>query len=237
MFDKLEAVEKRYEEVAVQLANPEVIARRQEFQKLSKEHADLSDLVTAYRDYKRVVGDLDANKPLLEEKDAEMRAMAREEQHRLDADKTRLEESLKLLLLPKDPNDDKNIVLEIRVALLDGFELVEHGRNCAGRRRLLLLAPVLVLEALDAAGGVEQLLLARVERMAGRADVDREVAARRRHLIGVPARACHLRGAIGGVNTSFCHDPSPPKSGLFNPGLGGNQGVRRALSSVGLALA
>jgi peptide chain release factor 1 len=114
MFDKLEAVEKRYEEVAVQLANPDVIARRQEFQKLSKEHADLSDLVTAYREYKRVIADLDANKPLLEEKDAEMRAMAREEQARLETEKTSLEERLKVLLLPKDPNDEKNIVLEIR---------------------------------------------------------------------------------------------------------------------------
>src|SRR3954469_8274591 len=114
MFDKLEAVEKRYEEVAVQLANPDVIARRQEFQKLSKEHADLSDLVAAYRDYKRVAADLDANKPLLEEKDAEMRAMAREEQTRLEGERTALEERLKVLLLPKDPLDDKNIVLEIR---------------------------------------------------------------------------------------------------------------------------
>jgi peptide chain release factor 1 len=114
MFDKLEAVEKRYEEVAQLLTDPGVIGRRQEFQKLSKEHADLSDLVAAYRDYKRVVADSDANKPLLEEKDVEMRAMAREEQARLDAERTALEERLKLLLLPKDPNDEKNIVLEIR---------------------------------------------------------------------------------------------------------------------------
>jgi peptide chain release factor 1 len=114
MFDKLEAVEKRYEEVAGQLANPDVIARRQEFQKLSKEHADLADLVAAYRDYKRVIADLDANKPLLEEKDAELRAMAREEQTRLEGERAALEERLKVLLLPKDPNDEKNIVLEIR---------------------------------------------------------------------------------------------------------------------------
>jgi peptide chain release factor 1 len=114
MFDKLEAVEKRYEELERLLADPDVIARRQEFQKLSKEHADLDDLVAAYRGHRKVVADLDANKPLLEEKDAELRAMAREEAARLGTERTVLEERLKLLLLPKDPNDDKNIVLEIR---------------------------------------------------------------------------------------------------------------------------
>jgi peptide chain release factor 1 len=114
MFDKLEIVERRYEELDRQLADPDVIARRAEFQKLSKEHADLSELVTAFRDYKKVVADLEANKPLLEEKDPEMKAMAREEQARLGGDRERLEERLKLLLLPKDPNDEKNIVLEIR---------------------------------------------------------------------------------------------------------------------------
>jgi peptide chain release factor 1 len=114
MFDKLESVEKRYEELEQLLADSEIIARRGEFQKLSKEHSDLADLVSAYRDYKRIVADLDANKPLLEEKDAELRAMAREEQTRLTTERAQLEERLKLLLLPKDPNDDKNIVLEIR---------------------------------------------------------------------------------------------------------------------------
>ena len=114
MFDKLEAVEKRYQDLEVQLADPDVIGRRAEFQKLSKERADIVELVETFREYKRVIGELEANKPLLEEKDAEMRAMAREESARLAAEETRLGEKLKLLLLPKDPNDDKNIVLEIR---------------------------------------------------------------------------------------------------------------------------
>ncbi len=85
MFDKLESVEKRFEELDRQLADPEVIARRGEFQKLSKEHADISDLVAAYREYKKVNADLDENKGLLEEKDPELKAMAREEQARLTA--------------------------------------------------------------------------------------------------------------------------------------------------------
>ena len=114
MFDKLEAVEKRFEELDRQLADPEIIARRSEFQKLSKEHADISELVPAYREYKKVTADLDANKELLEEKDPELKAMAREEQTRLTAVRDALVERMRFLLLPKDPNDDKNIVLEIR---------------------------------------------------------------------------------------------------------------------------
>src|SRR2546423_12774964 len=114
MFDKLEAVEKRYQDLEVLLADPDVIGKRAEFQKLSKERADIVDLVENFREYKKVINDIEANKPLLEEKDPEMKAMAREEATRLAIEKTRVEEVLKVLLLPKDKNDDKNIVLEIR---------------------------------------------------------------------------------------------------------------------------
>src|SRR5215813_12591802 len=108
MFDKLEAVEKRYQDLEALLADPDVIAKRAEFQKLSKERADIVELVETFREYKKVINDIEDNKPLLEEKDPEMKAMAREELARLTADKTRLEEKLKVLLLPRDPNDDKN---------------------------------------------------------------------------------------------------------------------------------
>src|SRR5690348_5232561 len=114
MFDKLEAVEKRFQDLDAMLADPEIIAKRGEFQKLSKERADLTELVEAFREYKRVINDVEANKPLLEEKDPEMKALAREELARLATEKQRLEETLKVLLLPKDPNDGRNIVLEIR---------------------------------------------------------------------------------------------------------------------------
>jgi peptide chain release factor 1 len=114
MFDKLEAVEKRFQDLELQLADPDVIGKRAEFQKLSKERADILELVESFREYKKVIADVEANKPLLEEKDAELKAMAREELARLAGEQARLEDQLKLLLLPKDPNDDKNIVLEIR---------------------------------------------------------------------------------------------------------------------------
>jgi peptide chain release factor 1 len=114
MFDKLAAVETRYVELERLLSDPEVIARRAEFLRLTKERAGIEDLVAAYRRYQKVAADLEANRPLLEEKDAELKAMAREEATRLTAEKDALSAQLRLLLLPKDPNDDKNIVLEVR---------------------------------------------------------------------------------------------------------------------------
>ena len=114
MFDKLEAVAARHAELTRLLADPEVINRRAEFQKLSKEHADISELVGTYQAYRKVAQELEDNRALLEEKDPDLKAMAREEQARLGVEKDRLAEQLKVLLLPKDPNDDKNILLEIR---------------------------------------------------------------------------------------------------------------------------
>ncbi len=114
MFDKLEAVEKRFEELERLLSDPDVIGRRAEFQKLSKERSDIEEIVEAYRAHRQIVKELDENKLLLEEKDPEMRQMAREEQARLTSERETLDARIKLLLLPKDPNDDKNIILEIR---------------------------------------------------------------------------------------------------------------------------
>ncbi len=113
-FDKLAEVEARYQEIEVQLADPDVLAKQNAFQKLAKERAEIEDLVETYRRLKLVLHSLEENSPLLRESDAEMRAMAREEEQRLLAQRTEIEERLKVLLLPKDPNDDKNIVLEIR---------------------------------------------------------------------------------------------------------------------------
>ena len=161
MFDKLEAVEKRYQDLDAQLADPDVIARRAEFQKLSKEHADLSELVSTFREYKKVINDIEANKPLLEEKDAEMKAMAREEQARLAVDKQRLEDKLKLLLLPKDKNDDKNIVLEIRggtggeEAALFAADLFRMYSRYAERHRWKL---EILSQSDAAAGGLKEVI-------------------------------------------------------------------------------
>ena len=114
MFDKLAEVEARYDVLEGQLADPEIIAKQQTFQKLAKERADIAEIVDTYRAYKLTMQALEENAPLLRDGDAEMRTMAREEEARLTVDRTGQEERLKILLLPKDPNDDKNIVIEIR---------------------------------------------------------------------------------------------------------------------------
>jgi len=112
MFEKLAEVEKRYEELGQQLCDPEVLSNREKFQKLSKESADLQDLVQAFREYREVKQSIEDNKALLA--DPEFKELARQE---LEDDRTRIEQlerKMKLLLLPKDPNDERNIMLEIR---------------------------------------------------------------------------------------------------------------------------
>src|SRR5438874_5570052 len=161
MFDKLEAVEKRYQDLEVLLADPEIIAKRAEFQKLSKERADIVELVENFREYKKVINDIEANKPLLEEKDPEMKAMAREEAARLATEKTRVEEVLKVLLLPKDKNDDKNIVLEIRggtggeEAALFAADLFRMYSRYAERHRWKL---EILSQSDAAAGGLKEVI-------------------------------------------------------------------------------
>lgn len=114
MFRKLEQVEERYAEVGNNLSDPSVISNQAEFQKLSKEYSDLTDIVEAYRSYKKVLREIEDNKELLADADEELRDMAKAELLRLSEEKEALEKGLKILLLPKDPNDDKNILLEIR---------------------------------------------------------------------------------------------------------------------------
>ncbi len=114
MFERLIQVTERYEDISRQLADPAVIQDHQQYQKLAKQHRDLEILVEAYREYKRVEQGIQDAKAMLHEQDADLRQMATEELEQLQAQLPAAEERLKLLLLPKDPNDDKNVVLEIR---------------------------------------------------------------------------------------------------------------------------
>lgn len=114
MFHKLEHVEQRYIEVGNYLSDPKVISNQAEFQKLSKEYSDLTDIVEAYRAYKKLLSEIDDNKELLNDSDEELRDMAKAELQRLSEEKEVLEQKVKILLIPKDPNDDKNILLEVR---------------------------------------------------------------------------------------------------------------------------
>lgn len=114
MLHKIEELERRFEELESLLSDPAVLGNQLEFRRLSKEHYDLSALVAAYRDYKKILSEMEDNRELLNESDPEIREMAEAELEELDDRKEKLEEEIKLLLLPKDPNDDRSVVLEIR---------------------------------------------------------------------------------------------------------------------------
>jgi len=114
-IDKMAALERRHDKVAARLGQPDVIAKRAEFLKLSREHAELDPLVEAWRGYLKLVGDLEQARQVLEtEADADLRELAKDELKSLEAARTEAEHAIKLLLLPKDPNDGKNTILEIR---------------------------------------------------------------------------------------------------------------------------
>ena len=112
MFQKLEAVEKRFEELNQKISDPEVIAQNVEWQKLMKEHANLIDVVEKYREYKKAKSDFEEAKQMVN--DPELKELAEMEMDELREKIPQLEEELKILLIPKDPDDDKNIICEIR---------------------------------------------------------------------------------------------------------------------------
>lgn len=115
MFSKLAEVESRYEEVNMSLQRPDIASNQTQYRALMKELRDLEKIVVVYRDYKKKKTNLQASKEMLtQETDNEMREMIREEVKELEAAIPALEDELKILLIPKDPNDDKNIILEIR---------------------------------------------------------------------------------------------------------------------------
>ena len=112
MFEKLEDVEKRFEEVSKKISDPEVIARQSEWQKLMKEYAAMVDVVEKYREYKKANKDLEQAKEMLNDK--ELKELAEMEIEEIKEKLPKIEEELKILLIPKDPDDDKNIICEIR---------------------------------------------------------------------------------------------------------------------------
>ena len=118
IYDQLQAVEDRYEELGELLSDPDVVSDTKRFMELSKEEASTRDTVTAYREYKQVLQNIVDAEEMIKEAggDADLEEMAKQELKDAKAEKEEYEEKLKILLLPKDPNDDKNIILEIRGA-------------------------------------------------------------------------------------------------------------------------
>jgi peptide chain release factor 1 len=115
LTQRLDAIDKRYQDLEGLLADPEVIRDQEQYTKYRKEHAELSPVVQAFRRYRQVGKELADNQGLLkEEADDEMKELVREEIQHLKEEAARLEEELRFLLLPQDPNDEKNVLLEIR---------------------------------------------------------------------------------------------------------------------------
>ena len=116
MFEKLKSVEDRFEEISLKLSDPNVVSDREAFTKLMKEHKNLDPIVAKFREYKTAKNDEDEAKQLLDdgETDRELRELAEEELRSAKEKAEKCAEELKILLLPKDPNDDKNVIVEIR---------------------------------------------------------------------------------------------------------------------------
>jgi peptide chain release factor 1 len=114
ILDKLRDIEIRYQELEGQLSDPQVVSKQGLYQKFAKEHADLSELVEIIRKYEKVRNRIEEYQVFLKETDEELKAIVKEEMPQLQQEKIDLEEKIRVLLLPTDPNDDKNVFLEIR---------------------------------------------------------------------------------------------------------------------------
>ena len=114
MFEKLKGVEERFLEIEKHLSDPEIVKDRQAYQNLVREHAELNKIVSVFREYQKILQGIEDSTELLQDADPEIKNLAREELSDLNQNKDRLEDDLKKLLLPKDPNDDKNVIVEIR---------------------------------------------------------------------------------------------------------------------------
>ena len=115
MFDKLDVIEKKYEEMSAQLGDPEMLADQTKYTRVAKQHRDLEEVVAKYREFRGLDAGIRDTRDMLEmEEDAEMLQLARAELAELEERRAKVEGELKVLLVPKDPNDEKNVILEIR---------------------------------------------------------------------------------------------------------------------------
>lgn len=114
MLDKLEAIKARYDEIGIALSNPEIVSDNKKYKQLSKEYRDLEKIVIARNAYEKILGDIEFNKEVLNSDDEEMRDMAKEELPALQELKEKKEAEIRNMLIPKDPQDERNAILEIR---------------------------------------------------------------------------------------------------------------------------
>jgi peptide chain release factor 1 len=163
MLDKLEGIEKKYEELTEQLSDPELLSDQQRYPKVTKQHRDLEEVVAKYREFRAIEQGIKDSREMLEiETDEEMLELARAELAELEEKRARVEEELKVLLIPKDPNDEKNVILEIRAgtggdeATLFAAEIMRMYTRYAERQGWR----VQLLDASDSGiGGVKEAIL------------------------------------------------------------------------------
>jgi peptide chain release factor 1 len=140
MLDKLEAIKAKFDDIGVALTNPEIVGNNKRFSQLSKEYRSLEKVVNAYNQYKRLLSDIDFNREALMGDDEELRELAKMETAELEVQKETLEKQVRNMLIPKDPQDDKNAILEIRAgtggdeaSLFAGDLLRMYMRYCEGK--------------------------------------------------------------------------------------------------------
>lgn len=140
MLDKLEAINARFEDLGVALSNPEIVSDNKKFSAMSKEYRSLEKIVNAYKAYKNLLDDIEFNREALTGDDEELRELAKVETAGLDERKEKMEADIRKLLIPKDPQDEKNAILEIRAgtggdeaSLFAGDLLDMYLRYCAGK--------------------------------------------------------------------------------------------------------
>ena len=162
MIDKLDALKARFDQVGVALTNPEIIGNQKEFGRLSKEYKSLEKVIQPYEQYKRVLTDFDFVKASLNDKDDDMRELAKMEFPSLEEKKEELEKLLTQLLIPKDPQDDKNAILEIRAgtggdeaSLFAGDLLGMYLRYCGKRG----WKTAIISESEGTVGGYKEVIL------------------------------------------------------------------------------
>ncbi len=162
MLDKLEAIKGRFEQVGVALTNPEIIGNQKEFQKFSKEYRSLEKIVQPFEEYKKVLVDFDFAKESLNSSDEDMRELAKMDLPELEVKKDRLEKELTKLLIPKDPQDDKNAIIELRAgtggdeaSLFVGDLLNMYLRYCSKKG----FKTAVVSESEGTVGGYKEIIL------------------------------------------------------------------------------
>src|ERR1019366_101594 len=114
MLDKLEAIKARFEELGVALSNPEIVNDNRKYKQLSKEYRSLEKIVTVRNEYAKILDDIEFNREMISIDDAEMKELAKEELPGLQQKKEQYEKQIRNMLIPKDPQDEKNAILEIR---------------------------------------------------------------------------------------------------------------------------